>query len=225
MSEISSKPQSQTSGLAVGSLVCGVLFIGLPAIVLGHIALRKIARSDGSLSGRGLALAGTILGYLSVVALTIIVILSGLVVGGSSFVQRKAAIDRAMVLAAEGGAKKSVLLPVSAPFHCSLMQPAAEAMRAALADVAIAPPVVPLIANVRAKPVSDPETIRGLLIEQVTGRVRWRESVLEMKAMGVTHLVELGAGKVLSGLARRIDRELTAVAVGTPAGVEAFLAS
>jgi len=97
MSEISSKPQSQTSGLAVGSLVCGVLFIGLPAIVLGHIALRKIARSDGSLSGRGLALAGTILGYLSVVALTIIVILSGLVVGGASFVQRKAAIDRAKV--------------------------------------------------------------------------------------------------------------------------------
>jgi len=137
----------------------------------------------------------------------------------------KAAIDRAMVLAAEGGAKKTVLLPVSAPFHCSLMQPAAEAMREALADVALAPPVVPLIANVLAKPVSDPETIRGLLIAQVTGRVRWRESVLEMKAMGVTHLVELGAGKVLSGLARRIDRELTAMAVGTPAGVEAFLAS
>lgn len=137
----------------------------------------------------------------------------------------KAAIDRAMALAAEGGAKKSVLLPVSAPFHCSLMQPAAEAMGKALAGVAIAPPVVPLIANVRAKPVSDPETIRELLIEQVTGRVRWRESVLEMKAMGVTQLVELGAGKVLSGLARRIDRELTAAAIGTPAGVEAFLAS
>lgn len=137
----------------------------------------------------------------------------------------KAAIDRAIVLAAEGGAKKTVLLPVSAPFHCSLMQPAADVMREALADTVLVPPVVPLIANVTAKPVSNCETIRGLLVDQVTGTVRWRESVLEMKRLGVTDLVELGAGKVLSGLVRRIDRELAATAIGKPADIEAFLAS
>ncbi len=137
----------------------------------------------------------------------------------------KAAVDQAIVLATERGAKKSVLLPVSAPFHCSLMQPAADAMGEALAEVVIVPPVVPLIANVTAKPVSDPETIRRLLVDQVTGMVRWRESVLEMKGMGITRLVELGTGKVLSGLARRIDRELSATAIGAPADVEAFLAS
>lgn len=137
----------------------------------------------------------------------------------------KDAIECAIGLATERGAKKSVRLPVSAPFHCPLMQPAADRMREALADISIAPPVVPLIANVTAKAVSDPETIRGLLVDQVTGMVRWRESVLGMKALGVTGLVEVGAGKILSGLARRIDRELTAVTVGTPADVEAFLAS
>ncbi len=137
----------------------------------------------------------------------------------------KDAIECAIVLATERGAKKSVRLPVSAPFHCPLMQPAADRMREALADISIAPPVVPLIANVTAKAVSDPETIRGLLVDQVTGMVRWRESVLGMKALSVTGLVEVGAGKILSGLARRIDRELTAVTVGTPADVEAFLAS
>ncbi|MCE2510189.1 MAG: ACP S-malonyltransferase [Alphaproteobacteria bacterium] len=136
-----------------------------------------------------------------------------------------AAVERAIALATERGAKKSVRLPVSAPFHCPLMQPAAERMREALADVSIAPPVVPLMANVTAKAVSDPETIRKLLVEQVTGMVRWRESVLGMQALGVTALVEVGAGKVLSGLARRIDRELQSIAVGTPADVDAFLAS
>ena len=137
----------------------------------------------------------------------------------------KDAIECAIALATERGAKKSVRLPVSAPFHCPLMQPAADRMREALADVSIAPPVVPLIANVTAKAVSDPETLRGLLVDQVTGMVRWRESVLGMQALGVTGLVEVGAGKVLSGLARRIDRELEAIAIGTPADVEAFFAS
>ncbi|MGB1548209.1 MAG: quinolinate synthase NadA, partial [Alphaproteobacteria bacterium] len=135
------------------------------------------------------------------------------------------AVERAIAIATERGARKSILLPVSAPFHCPLMQPAAERMREALADVAIAPPVVPLIANVTAQAVSDPETIRKLLVDQVTGMVRWRESVLGMKELGVTSLVEVGAGKVLSGLARRIDRELQSATVGTPADVEAFLAS
>ncbi|MEW5703627.1 MAG: ACP S-malonyltransferase [Pseudomonadota bacterium] len=136
----------------------------------------------------------------------------------------RAAVERAIELAAERGAKKSVRLPVSAPFHCSLMQPAADAMREALSGVAIRPPVVPLIANVTAKPVSDPETIRRLLVQQVTGMVRWRESVLEMKEMGATDLIELGAGRVLCGLARRIDRELAATAIGTPGDIEAYLA-
>jgi len=136
----------------------------------------------------------------------------------------KDAIECAIALATELGAKKSIHIPVSAPFHCPLMQPAADRMREALAEVSISPPVVPLIANVTAKAVSDPETIRGLLIDQVTGMVRWRESVLGMQALGVTDLIEVGAGKVLSGLARRIDRELATQAIGTPADVEAFLA-
>ncbi len=133
----------------------------------------------------------------------------------------RAAVERALTLAAERGAKRSVLLPVSAPFHCSLMQPAADVMAEALATVALAMPAVPLVANVTAAAVSDPETIRRLLVEQVTGMVRWRESVLFMKEKGVTSLVELGAGKVLTGLTRRIDRELDAAAVGQAADVEA----
>jgi [acyl-carrier-protein] S-malonyltransferase len=133
----------------------------------------------------------------------------------------RAAVERALTLAGERGAKRSVLLPVSAPFHCSLMQPAADVMAEALATVALAMPAVPLVANVTAAAVSDPETIRRLLVEQVTGMVRWRESVLFMKENGVTSLVELGAGKVLTGLTRRIDRELDAAAVGQAADVEA----
>ena len=133
----------------------------------------------------------------------------------------RAAVERALAIAAERGAKRSVLLPVSAPFHCALMQPAADVMAEALAEVSLTMPAVPLVANVTAAAVSDPETIRRLLVEQVTGMVRWRESVLFMKEQGVDTLVELGAGKVLTGLARRIDRELEAVAVGQPADLEA----
>lgn len=137
----------------------------------------------------------------------------------------KAAIERAIEIAKEKGAKRSVLLPVSAPFHCALMQPAADAMAEALADVTINAPSVPVVANVAAEQVTDPEEIRKLLVEQVCGSVRWREGVLYMKDQGVEQLVELGTGKVLSGLARRIDRSLTGVAVNGPADIESFLAS
>ncbi|SMF76460.1 [acyl-carrier-protein] S-malonyltransferase [Tistlia consotensis] len=135
----------------------------------------------------------------------------------------KAAVERAVALAAEKGARRAIILPVSAPFHCALMQPAADEMAEALAEVTLASPVVPLISNVTASPQSDPTTIRRLLVEQVTGLVRWRESVAALRALGVERLVEAGAGKVLTGLAKRIDRELAAEAIGTPAEVEAFL--
>ena len=137
----------------------------------------------------------------------------------------KTAVERAIALSAERGIKRAVLLPVSAPFHCSLMQPAADDMAAALAKVTMAVPVLPLIANVTAAQVSDPATIRELLVSQVTGTVRWRESMLFAKGQGVDSLVELGAGKVLSGLAKRIDKELVGQSVGTPADIEAFLKS
>jgi [acyl-carrier-protein] S-malonyltransferase len=140
------------------------------------------------------------------------------VVSGST-----AAVEKAMALAVERGAKRGIMLPVSAPFHCSLMAPAAEVMAQALAGAKLAPPVVPLVANVTAAAVQHPDSIRTLLVEQVTGRVRWRESVLYMKDKGVTRLFELGAGKVLSGLARRIDRDLDAQAAGQPAEIEAML--
>jgi len=135
----------------------------------------------------------------------------------------KAAVERALAIAATKGAKRSMLLPVSAPFHCSLMAPAAEAMAEALAKVAAEPPRLPLVANVTARPVSDPREIRDLLVRQVTGTVRWRESVLAMKEAGVAHLVEIGAGKVLTGLVKRIDKELSAQALNGPADIEAFL--
>jgi len=135
----------------------------------------------------------------------------------------RAAIERAMALAKDKGIRKAVLLPVSAPFHCAMMQPAADAMAEALSTADLRRPIVPLIANVTAEPVDDPETVRKLLVEQVTAPVRWRESVLAMKAGGVTRLVEIGAGKVLTGLVKRIDKELEAVAVGTPAEIEAFV--
>ncbi|SCA57554.1 malonyl-CoA-(acyl-carrier-protein) transacylase [Candidatus Terasakiella magnetica] len=137
----------------------------------------------------------------------------------------KAAIERAIGLAKEKGAKRSVLLPVSAPFHCALMQPAADAMAEALAGVSINAPAVPVVANVAAEKITDPEEIRKLLVEQVCGSVRWREGVLYMKEQGVEQLVEVGTGKVLSGLARRIDRSLTGVAVNGPADIESFLGS
>jgi [acyl-carrier-protein] S-malonyltransferase len=133
------------------------------------------------------------------------------------------AIERAIALAPTKGVKRAMKLPVSAPFHCALLAPAAEVMAGALAQVQMAPPAVPLVANVTAEPTADPIEIRGLLVEQVTALVRWRESVLAMKRDGVETLVECGAGKVLAGLAKRIDGELSAVSVGTPADIEAFV--
>jgi [acyl-carrier-protein] S-malonyltransferase len=135
----------------------------------------------------------------------------------------KEAVEAAIALASERGARKSVLLPVSAPFHCALMAPAADRMREALAEVDIKAPVVPVVANMTASEVLVPEEIRELLVEQVTGMVRWRESVLYMKERGVEQLIEVGAGKVLSGLTKRIDRALPAVSIQTPADIEAFL--
>ncbi len=136
-----------------------------------------------------------------------------------------AAVERALDIAKARGAKRALPLPVSAPFHCSLMQPAAEAMAAALADVAMQAPAAPLVANVLASPISDPAEIRLRLIEQVTGVVRWTESVAWLTGPGgVTHLHELGAGKVLTGLAKRINADATASAIGTPADIEAFVA-
>jgi [acyl-carrier-protein] S-malonyltransferase len=133
-----------------------------------------------------------------------------------------AAVGRAVEIAKARGAKRAMLLPVSAPFHCALMAPAAEAMAAALADVELRAPVVPLVSNVKAEAVSDPDEIRRLLVEQVTGRVRWRESVAWMAAQGVTQIVEIGAGKALSGMVRRIDKDIAVRAVGGPADVAAL---
>jgi len=128
----------------------------------------------------------------------------------------KAAVERAVDIAKAKGAKRAMLLPVSAPFHCRLMQPAAEAMAQALTEVTIAAPAVPLVANVLASAISDPEEIRKRLVEQVTGTVRWRESVAYMAGQGVTTYFEIGAGKVLSGLVKRIADGASAVPVGTP---------
>jgi [acyl-carrier-protein] S-malonyltransferase len=135
----------------------------------------------------------------------------------------KEAVERAIAIAAEQGVKRSVMLPVSAPFHCALMQPAADAMEEALAKATIRQPLVPVVANVTAQPVSDAATIAKLLVQQVTATVRWRESMLAMKALGVTKMYELGAGKVLAGLVKRIDKEIEASSVGAPADVEAAL--
>jgi len=130
------------------------------------------------------------------------------------------AVQRAADMAKERGAKRAMLLPVSAPFHCALMEPAAEVMEQALADVEIAAPSVPLVANVQAEAVNDPAVIRALLVQQVTGSVRWRESVQYMAAQGVTEIWEIGAGKALSGMIRRIEREIATGAVGTPDDVK-----
>ncbi|RVV98989.1 [acyl-carrier-protein] S-malonyltransferase [Mesobaculum littorinae] len=132
-----------------------------------------------------------------------------------------AAVERAMTLAKERGAKRAVALPVSAPFHCALMQPAAETMHAALAEARIVAPAVPVVTNVTAAPESDPERIRTLLVEQVTGSVRWRESVAAMAGLGVTEFWEIGAGKALSGMIRRIDKGAATRAIGTPEDVAA----
>ncbi|WP_111561112.1 ACP S-malonyltransferase [Rhizobium sp.] len=137
----------------------------------------------------------------------------------------KAPVEKAAAIATEKGAKRAILLPVSAPFHSALMAPAADAMREALAGVAKSNPVVPVIANVRAAPVTDADEIAKLLVEQVTGQVRWRETVEWFAANGVTTLYELGAGKVLTGLARRIDKNVTGISVNTPADIDAAVAA
>lgn len=134
------------------------------------------------------------------------------------------AVERAIELAKERGAKRAMPLPVSAPFHCALMQPAADEMQAALAAVGIQPPCVPIIANVTASPVSDPDSIRKLLVEQITGSVRWRESMIWLAENQAGELLELGSGKVLTGMARRIDERLSAKALNTAEDIEAFLA-
>ena len=134
-----------------------------------------------------------------------------------------AAVARAIDLAKERGAKRAMELPVSAPFHCSLMQPAADEMQAALAETKISTPVVPVIANVCAAPVSDPEEIRQLLVEQITARVRWRESMIWLADNNAGNLVELGSGKVLASMARRIDPRLTATALSTPDDIRTYL--
>lgn len=133
------------------------------------------------------------------------------------------AVQAAIALATEAGAKKAILLPVSAPFHCSLMAPAAQEMAYALADSVIRPPCVPIVSNVTAKGVNEPNDIRRLLVDQITGMVRWRESVQWMKEQGVTEMVELGAGKVLAGLVKRIDKDIACESVGTPEGIEALI--
>ncbi len=132
----------------------------------------------------------------------------------------KPAVEHAARIATEMGAKRAIMLPVSAPFHSALMQPAADAMREALAEVARNAPVVPVVANVTVSPISDPDEIAARLVEQVTGRVRWRETVAWFTDNGVETLYEVGSGKVLSGLARRINRDLGAVPVNTPADIE-----
>jgi len=137
----------------------------------------------------------------------------------------KVAVERAIDLAKEKGAKRGVLLPVSAPFHCPLMQPAADEMKDALAVVTVERPCLPVIVNVLAAPISEPEGISNLLVQQVTGVVRWRESVASMASLGIDQIVEIGAGKVLSGLVRRIDRSLTATNIQEPADIEAFAAT
>ncbi len=136
----------------------------------------------------------------------------------------KAAVERAVEIAKAKGARRAMLLPVSAPFHCALMQPAAEAMAQALAEVTVTPPVVPVVSNVLAQAVSEPEKIVDALVEQVTGTVRWAESVAYMAQAGVDRFYELGAGKVLSGLIKRIAEGATASAIGTPDDVAGYKA-
>jgi len=136
----------------------------------------------------------------------------------------KAAVERAVEIAKAKGAKRAMLLPVSAPFHCALMAPAAEVMREALSKVTVKKPAVPVVANVLAKPIDDPAAIVQALVKQVTGTVRWRECVAAMAQAGVTQFYEVGAGKVLSGLIKRIADGAAATAIGTPEDVAAYKA-
>ena len=135
------------------------------------------------------------------------------------------AVERSVEIAKKKGAKRGILLPVSAPFHCQLMQPAADVMRDALMSSRLITPELPVITNVNAQPVRDPEELRNLLIEQITKKVRWRESILSLSNLGVEHIFEVGSGKVLSGLTRRINSDLKAQSIATPAEVETFLQS
>jgi [acyl-carrier-protein] S-malonyltransferase len=137
----------------------------------------------------------------------------------------KTAVERAVAIAQTKGAKRAVMLAVSAPFHCALMQPAADAMREALGTVTVNAPAVPVVANVEAAPITDPAAIRDALVRQVTGTVRWRESVAHMAAQGVEAFYEIGSGKVLTGLVKRIASGASATAIGTPEDVAAFKAS
>jgi [acyl-carrier-protein] S-malonyltransferase len=146
-------------------------------------------------------------------------------VGQIVFSGTTSAITRAIEIAKRKGAKRSMLLPVSAPFHCAMMAPAADVMAKELATIVIDEPSVPLVANVIARDKTDPSEIRELLVQQVTGRVRWRESVLFMKDNGVDTFIEVGAGKVLTGLTRRIDRELRSISIQGPNDIDAFLGS
>lgn len=143
-----------------------------------------------------------------------------LVISGS-----KEAVEHAAEAAKEAGAKRALILPVSAPFHCALMQPAAKAMADALSNVKANTPAIPVVTNVDVAPETNPVALIDLLVKQVTGQVRWRETIEWFGANGVTELAEVGAGKVLSGLARRIDRNLTGIAINTPADIDSFLES
>lgn len=136
----------------------------------------------------------------------------------------KGAVEAAIALATAAGAKRALALPVSAPFHCALMAPAADKMRTALGTTDIRPPMVPVVANVTASAVTDPAQIRDLLVEQITGRVRWRESVTWMKEQGVTEMIEIGSGKVLAGLVKRIEADVVGSSVGTPAQIDELIA-
>ena len=134
----------------------------------------------------------------------------------------KAAVERACEIAKTKGARRAVMLPVSAPFHCDLMQPAADAMAAALSTVTVSKPIVPVVANVLASAISDPDDIRKALVKQVTGTVRWRECVGCMAAHGVQVFYEVGSGKVLTGLVKRLAEGAKGIAIGTPDDIEAF---
>jgi len=136
-----------------------------------------------------------------------------------------AAVERALEIAVANGAKRSIMLQVSAPFHCALMAPAAVVMADVLSATDIIRPDIPVIANVSAAPVTDPETIARLLVEQVTSRVRWRESILRMREAGVDTVVEIGVGKILTGMTRRIDRDLIGISIQSPEDIEEFLRS
>ncbi|MCE7887722.1 MAG: [acyl-carrier-protein] S-malonyltransferase [Alphaproteobacteria bacterium PRO2] len=136
---------------------------------------------------------------------------------------KKEAVEKAIALATERGAKRAILLPVSAPFHCSLMEPAAKAMESALAETNLKAPSPAVVSNVTAQSVTDPAQIKQLLVEQITGMVRWRESVLWMKTQGVTEMIELGAGKVLNGLVKRIDKDIAVDSVSSPGQIEALI--